>query len=431
MFVIAIPSYKRADQLNDKTLHTLNRFGIPKELINVFVVEEEYETYHQSLNSDWYNKLIVGEKGVVQQREFIQHYYPEQTHVVGFDDDVCDIDLSLTPYQTLTEFITKAFEECEQRQSHIWGVYPVHNPFFRNSKKDITEDLCYIIASFYGFINRYDDDLTLRLTREGNKEDVERSILYWLKDKKTVRFNRVGFKTKYYGTGGLGGLKERIPLMKKGAEVIHEAYPDITKIKVRKNGLYEIVFAPPKPKRATASTKRKRILPTEPQTVDLLQKLDASSNEVQAIYDLLETATIPLQTGKTGRAPRFGKHRAMTLGMITARITRQYGLSKMSKRFPDIYEAVKKWGESFVPFHFDAIHINKNVVCPRHLDPTNTGKSCLVSIGDYQGCNLVIENVGEFDTRNQPIIFDGTKAFHYNTPLEGGVKYSFVFFPNK
>lgn len=430
MFVIAIPSYKRADQLNNKTLHTLNRFGISKDLIHVFVVEEEYQTYLETLNANWYHKLIVGEKGVVPQREFIQHYFPERTCIVGFDDDITDIDITLTPYPTLTEFITKAFEECEQRRSYIWGVYPVYNPFFRNSKEDITDDLSYIIAAFYGFVNRYDDDLTLRLTREGNKEDVERSLLYWLKDKKTVRFNRVGFKTKYYGTGGLGGLKERIPLMKHGAEQINKEYPDLTKIKVRKNGLYEIVFVT-KPKRATTSTRRKSILPAEPPTVDLLEKMDSSSNELQAIYDMLESVTIPMQSGKTGRASRFGKHRAMTLGMIKARISRIYGLSSMSRRLPHVYEAVKKWGESFVPFHFDAIHVNKNVVCPRHLDPTNTGKSCLVSIGDYQGCNLVIENVGEFDTRYQPIIFDGTKSFHYNTPLEGGTKYSFVFFPNK
>jgi hypothetical protein len=30
-----------------------------------------------------------------------------------------------------------------------------------------------------------------------------------LKDGKTLRYNRIGFKTKYYGVGGLGGLAER------------------------------------------------------------------------------------------------------------------------------------------------------------------------------------------------------------------------------
>jgi len=293
---------------------------------------------------------------------------------------------------------------------------------FRKTKKDITEGLSFCIGAFYGYINRYDDDLKLALTREGNKEDVERSILYWLKDGKTLRFNKIGFKTKYYGVGGLGGLKNRLELMKQYSLLIHEKYPEFTKIKIRKNGLYEIVLKD-KPN-------HNKVL-NDNTDITFIEPLNPSREDLQDIYAMLENIVVPCLSNKSGRAKTFGRHRSMTLGMIKARITRQYNLSYRTKKFPHLYEAIKKFGESFVPFPFNAIHINHNVVCPRHLDPHNTSLSCLISIGEYEGCNLVIENMpDEIDTNCKLFIFDGTKHYHWNTPLISGNKYSLVFFTN-
>ena len=102
----------------------------------------------------------------------------------------------------------------------------------------------------------------------------------------------------------------------------------------------------------------------------------------------------------------------------------------VAKKFPELYEKILKFGKTFVPFDFTSIHVNHNVVCPRHLDPYNTGPSCIISIGDYKGCNLVVESYGEYDTNCKPLIFDGSKLYHYNTQLISGNKYSFVFFNN-
>ena len=427
-YKIAIPSYNRSLQLNIKTLKCLYDNNIPKEYINVFIIEEEYDAYLKHLNKNYYNELVIGDLGLVQQREFIQNYYPLGTKIVSLDDDIEFIDLSLTNYKNLHEFFNHAFSLCEEKKSYIWSVYPVFNPFFRQNKCDVSESLKFCIGAFYGFINRNEKDLKLELTREGNKEDVERTILYWLKDGKILRFNKIGFKTKYYGIGGLGGLKDRIPNMKKYAIAIHEKYPSFTSIKIRKNGLYEIVF---KKILNQVVEQKNNSIKIEKSLVEKLKPLDTHRSDIIDIYNMLENITIPLQSGKKGRARTFGVHRSMTLGMVKARVSRKYGLSYCTKKFMEIYEALKKFGESFVPFKFDAIHVNKNVVCARHIDPSNSSKSCLVSIGDYTGCNLIIEEVGEFDTNYQPIIFDGTKMFHYNTPLVSGTKYSFVFFSNK
>lgn len=146
------------------------------------------------------------------------------------------------------------------------------------------------------------------------------------------------------------------------------------------------------------------------------------------LYSLLDSITIPLNTNKMGRCRTFGDHRAMTLGYVTARTTKVYGISYYSKKFPEVYDAIKKFGESICPFQFNTIHVNHNVVCPRHIDPKNIGESLLVSFGDYEGGELEIENVGTFDTNCRPIIFNGSTHYHWNKPILSGNKYSLVFF---
>ena len=42
-FIIAIPSYNRAKELNDKTLITLKEGGIPPEKINIFVANAIFQ----------------------------------------------------------------------------------------------------------------------------------------------------------------------------------------------------------------------------------------------------------------------------------------------------------------------------------------------------------------------------------------------------
>lgn len=423
-YTVAIPSYNRANQLQNKTLTCLYKAGIKKELINVFVVEEEYQEYLDKLNPDYYNNIIVGKFGLVQQREFIERYYPFNTKIVSLDDDVECIDLSLTEYKCLDEFFEDAFKQCESKGAYIWSVYPVHNPFFRQSKQDVTECLTYCIGAFYGFINRNDDDLKLTLTREGNKEDVERSILYWLKDGIMLRFNKIGFKTKYYGTGGLGGLPERLGKMKSYSILINEKYPELTKIKIRKNGLYEIVFM-----RGSVHARDGKKINSFDLPVVTLPPIDPLRDDIQDLLYELQNTTITLVSNKMGRARTFGTHRAMTMGMVKQRISRKFELSYSSKKYPKLYEAILRFGKT-LDFEFNAVHINHNVVCSRHLDPDNVGKSLLVSFGDYEGCNLIIEtNDGkEYNTNCSPIIFDGSKHYHYNTQLISGNKYSLVFF---
>lgn len=246
-YIICIPSYKRAETCRDKTLKMLKENNIEKEKINVFVANKtEYKIYREILEKESYGSLIIGKKGLVEQREFIQKYYAKGKEILFLDDDVESVDLTLSEEfkgRSLDSFVKCAFEICRGEKANIWGVYPVFNPFFREPTIEITTSLKYIVGAFYGIINEKNNkDLVLSITKKlnGQKEDVERTIKYFIKDGKVVRFNRIGFKTKYYGkSGGLGTFEARLKPMLEASKKLKKRYPDLGEISTKKTGMTE------------------------------------------------------------------------------------------------------------------------------------------------------------------------------------------------
>lgn len=248
-YVICIPSYKRANFCNEKTLATLHKHNINPSCIYVYVAnKEDYDIYKETLDPKLYNKLVIGKKGLVPQRQFIMEHWPQDKHIVFFDDDVESIDLSLSPRfkkHNLDYFIREAFKECEQHKSYIWGVYAVFNPFFRKPRPELSTQLNYIVGAFYGIINRPNlKSLQLTITKEnGQKEDVERTLKYFIEDGIVLRFNKIGFTTKYYGKeGGLGKFEERLKPMKDACKKLEEKYSEYGHTKIRGNGMAEFVL---------------------------------------------------------------------------------------------------------------------------------------------------------------------------------------------
>ena len=86
--------------------------------------------------------------------------------------------------------------------------------------------------------------IQLTITKEnGQKEDVERTLKYFLTDGIVLRFNKIGFVTKYYGKeGGLGRFEDRIKPMREACEHLKKEYGDFGDIKVRGNGMAEFVL---------------------------------------------------------------------------------------------------------------------------------------------------------------------------------------------
>jgi len=245
-YVVCIPSYKRDELFNQKTLTMLKNNNIPKNKIYVYVAnKEECEEYKQALDPKLYGHLVVGITGLVPQRQFITEQFPENKHIVFFDDDVASIDLKMSAMfkgKTLDHFFKCAFSECKKHKSYIWGVYPVFNPFFRKAREEISTCLNYIVGAFYGIINRpHLKSIELTITKEnGQKEDVERTLKYFIEDGIVLRFNKIGFITKYYGkSGGLGTFDDRLKPMLVASKQLYAKYPEYGAISTKKNGMTE------------------------------------------------------------------------------------------------------------------------------------------------------------------------------------------------
>ena len=240
-YVIAIPSYNRANEIIDKTLTTLLEGGVSKSKIHIFVANKAQEKlYSDTIPKSLYSKIVVGKLGIANQRVFISHYFPVNKYIVSLDDDVEELQQlkgeKLVKVKDLDGFFQEAYHILKKEKLYIWGVYPVRNAFFMYNK--MTTDLKFIIGVTFGYINR---KLKQLVPKAEGKEDIEQSILYYLMDGGVVRFNNIVPKTKFNAPGGLG--TDRREMNKKAAEYLKQKYPDIVTIFHRKNGMTEVKLA--------------------------------------------------------------------------------------------------------------------------------------------------------------------------------------------
>jgi len=242
-YVVAIPTYKRYNEITTKTLPTLKRGKVDKKRIYVFVANKsEEKLYREKMVPDTYHKIVVGKKGLVPQRRYISQYFPENTKIVSMDDDVQNMiglkkDDSLKKISNLDSLFKRFFKTLIDKDLYLWGVYPVKNNMFMSRKT--TTDLRFIIGVVHGYINRHSKDLYPSM-KSVSKEDIEQSILFYLKDGGVLRFNDITFTTKFNAPGGLG--TDRFQMNKNAQEYLVKTYPGIAKAKFRPDGTPEITL---------------------------------------------------------------------------------------------------------------------------------------------------------------------------------------------
>lgn len=233
-YIIAIPSYKREHALKTHTLKCLE--NIDSGRIYIFVAnDDEYERYKSVLPD--YN-IVVGCEGLKNQRNYISQYFPLDTKIVSIDDDIQGFyikkDDKITKLDNIEDYFVKGFLKCEEQNCNLFGFYPVLNGMFM--KDSITTDFKFIIGSCFGYINKR---IYLNISE---KDDYERSILYYLADKKVVRINYISMKTKYYKMkGGLQSFSNRLVQQKESVNYLIEKYPEYFALKKSfKSGFPEI-----------------------------------------------------------------------------------------------------------------------------------------------------------------------------------------------
>ena len=250
-YIIAIPTYKRLSILKKRSLQLLEKHKIPKTKIYIFVADsDEYKIYNEGLPN--YPNIIMGQPSLQKQRNFITNYFPEKTNLVQMDDDVKQLHQlkinsqepnkykkkTMTPLDNLDKFIKFAFHTLETNNYYLWGVFPIDNAYFMSSK--VSTDLRIIVGPFWGCRNRHNQRLKITLNE---KEDIERTIKYYIKDGGVVRFNNVSIETSYYKTpGGMQSEgKDRKAEAMKSATYLVNKYPQYCQLNLnKKSGMPDI-----------------------------------------------------------------------------------------------------------------------------------------------------------------------------------------------
>ena len=221
--VIAVPSYNRPGLFMNRTYKILVASDL-LEKTTIFCVSEQEEQYRKLPPiRDGRLALVVGVRGLIQQKQFIYDYYPEGTVVVMMDDDLEHFITWEKKYiMDIRPIIHKGFRHCKERGARLWGIYPVANPFFFS--RDVSYGLKFIIGNLYGFIKHGLSEIPADVI--SHKEDIYRSCAYFKRDGVIVRINDVAPVTKFLRGDSLEASKEKHD---EGADRIVQDFPDYAK----------------------------------------------------------------------------------------------------------------------------------------------------------------------------------------------------------
>lgn len=206
MINFAIPSSNRIELLESTTLKILNENNINH--ITIFVPESQTSEYE----SHFPDVTVVGcpEKGIGRTRTFIRQYYPVGTKVIMIDDDILDICSIEERFQNLSliEYFEECFEVMLYEEVRFAGFCPYDNEYYM--KPGYTTTPKYTGGHLILEVIR-SDPIKVYIN---HFEDYVANALYYIMDKKLLRFNGTYVKTKYFNPkGGIidyyGGLEKR------------------------------------------------------------------------------------------------------------------------------------------------------------------------------------------------------------------------------
>lgn len=132
---------------------------------------------------------------------------------------------------------------------------------------------------------------------------------------------------------------------------------------------------------------------------------------------------------------RTNSHRAKTAGIgytTSSGLTLKFIGQELCEGFIDIVsprsaELIDLIG-SKLKIVYSTCQVNKNYITKPHYDSKNAGIQYLISFGNYEDGELIIEN-RKFDTFCKLVVFEGSELFHWNVPHKG-TKYSIIYHIN-
>jgi len=211
-WVLCVRTYRRARGICGWTLKTLEDLGLRAnpELFNrifIFVSHEDPDftsgSYVQALGPEWASRIVVGVKGADRQTRFIEECFCAQQHVVVCDDNITWLKRDPLPGSTeycemesdpceLDRLIERAGLEMARYDAHLWSICPHANGNWRKSHNSVPNQdnvdtkLGLVYGAFFGFVCLHEQDLYTHFGAV--KDDVERTLRYWHRDRVVLRF---------------------------------------------------------------------------------------------------------------------------------------------------------------------------------------------------------------------------------------------------
>ena len=232
-----IPSYQRYIKLKSLSLHYLDKQGIPKDKIYIFVRTDDEELHlYRLLKLQGYNIIETKVKGIGKTHNAITEYFNENEWIIELDDDLIDVvDKNRQSIDSLTHELNMMIDVMDDMNINYGGFYQVANPLFMSQMNKYTFDLKYILGIFR--IRRIKKDIILYTNFA---EDFENAILHYLRDGKILKNNWLCGKTKNYASGGCKGDGRNNVTEKKDKEYIANKYPELATLFERKSGIWDL-----------------------------------------------------------------------------------------------------------------------------------------------------------------------------------------------
>jgi hypothetical protein len=244
MYKIIIPSYKRDDIIFSHTLKCIKESDLKDREIFVFVADAaEFAIYDKKLKPLGIT-VVQGVRGIPNQRNFIQKFFPEGEHLLFIDDDIKRIiglnkDGKRVVATRLDGFIKKAFEITEKLNLRMFGINSTNSNL--EMKQTVSVGLIYLVGNFYGLINTHSvlvdegEKIKARKDYRAGKESHERALLMFKRYGGVAKFRSFGVISEYWGVKGGHQVSRNAEGEKEATLVLHRMYPDITKVRVYKD----------------------------------------------------------------------------------------------------------------------------------------------------------------------------------------------------
>jgi len=232
-----IPSYKRSEQLKNKTLRYLETHNVPKQSIYIFTrVDDDQLSSYVKLRDEGYNVIVlVDVKGIGKTHNAITKHFDEDEFIVEIDDDMIDLIDTEKNSVDFLETCNEMKKQMIEAKASYGGTYQCDNTMFMKQCNNYTFDLRYMLGCLrFRFIRK---DIELHTNYA---EDFENCILHYIRDNVIVKNNWIAPKTKNYNEGGCDGDGRNLDTEKADKEYLANKYPNHCKLFQRKNERWDL-----------------------------------------------------------------------------------------------------------------------------------------------------------------------------------------------